>query len=71
MNSWPLFHAYRHLADEGKVKHLRCPDDDYILVTRLGKDDEPALWCPLEDRLITPGLELMDRMRAVVNEHTE
>ncbi|AXH68731.1 hypothetical protein SEA_COMRADE_13 [Streptomyces phage Comrade] len=66
---WSIFHNYRHLADEGKVKHLQCPDCGHNLTTRLGQDDEPTLWCAICDSTIRPGLDLYDRIRAVVSEH--
>lgn len=71
MNEWQIFHAYRRLSDAGKVKPLVCPDDDTILITQLGPDDKLVLWCMLEDRYITPGIDLRDRVLAVVREHTE
>ncbi|AXG66137.1 hypothetical protein SEA_ANNADREAMY_13 [Streptomyces phage Annadreamy] len=66
---WSIFHEYRHLADSGKVKHLQCPDCTGHLITRLGTEDEPVLWCPSCDTRIQPGLDLYDQIRAVVKEH--
>jgi len=67
---WELVHAYRHLADEGKVKHLTCPDDGFKLVSQIGDNDDPVFWCPSCDNTITPGLDMRDQIRAVVREHT-
>lgn len=67
---WELVHAYRHLADEGKVKHITCPDDGEKLISRIGDDDSPVFWCPTCDTMIRPGLDMRDQMRAVVMEHT-
>lgn len=72
MNEWQIFHAYRRLAEAGKVKPLVCPDDGTVLITRIGpQDDKLVLWCITEDRFITPGIDLRDRVLAVVKEHTE
>lgn len=66
---WYYFHAYNHLASEGKVKPLSCPNCDTKLATVLGDNDEPALWCRICDTLIKPGLDVYDQIRAVVKEH--
>ena len=71
MTDWELLHAYRRLADAGTVKPLTCPDDGTVLITRLGKDDNPLLWCMTENAFTTPGLETMRQVRAVVMEHTD
>jgi hypothetical protein len=71
MDEWELYHTYRRLSEKGMVKPLRCPEDDTELITRLGKADSLVLWCPTENRFITPGLELNARVRAVVMEHTD
>lgn len=70
MTDWELLHTYRRLADEGKVKHIACPDCGTALITRLGKDDNPVLWCMTENVFISPGHDTMSQVRAVVMEHT-
>lgn len=66
---WSIFHEYRHLSAQGKVKPLTCPDCDNDLITVLSDNDEPALWCFFCDTLIRPGLDVYDQIRAVVREH--
>lgn len=69
---WQVFHAYRNLVEEGKVKALTCPDDGYDLVTVLNPDDPSDnvwLWCPYCDTMISPGLNLVEQVLAVVTEH--
>lgn len=66
---WHYFHEYRRLSEEGKVKHLSCPDCNNKLTTVLGTGDEPVLWCAVCDTLIKPGLDVYDQIRAVVKEH--
>ncbi|QIN94005.1 hypothetical protein PP459_gp009 [Streptomyces phage Wakanda] len=67
---WELVHAYRHLAEEGKVKFLACPDCGEKLVSRIGDNDDPVFWCPRCDTMIKPGLDMRDQIRAVVREHS-
>lgn len=69
MTNWELFHRYRHLVEDGKALPLLCPDDETPLVTRIGHDDEPVLWCYDCLATIKPGLDLVQRVRAVVTEH--
>lgn len=71
MNNWQLFHTFRYLAGEGKVRPLTCPDCSQELVTMLGEDEEPVLYCAQENVYITPGLDLIAQVRAVVMEHME
>lgn len=66
---WSDVHAYRRLAQEGKVKFLSCPNDDSVLISRIGDNDEPVFWCPECDTLIKPGMDLRDQILAVVREH--
>lgn len=65
---WSYFHAYRHLAEEGKVNFLSCPDCSSKLTTMMDKHDSPSLWCPVCNKTITPGLYVYDQIKAVVNE---
>lgn len=69
MTNWEVFHRYRHLVEEGKAKGIECPNCETVMITRLGKDDEPALWCHGCDSTIQPGLNVIQQLRAVVNEH--
>lgn len=69
MTNWELFHRYRHLVEEGKAKALECPNCPGILITRLGDDDEPALWCNSCLCTLKPGLNVIQQIRAVVTEH--
>jgi hypothetical protein len=71
MTDWELLHAYRRLSEAGTVKPLTCPDCDTVLITRLGKDDNPVLWCMTENVFINPGTTTMNQVRAVVMEHTD
>lgn len=66
---WSDVHEYRRLADYGLVKHLTCPnDDDGQLMSRIGDNDDPVFWCPVCDTVITPGLDMISQIRAVVSE---
>lgn len=67
VDKWDLIHAYRRAADEGLVKHLSCPDDDEKLVSRIGPDDEPVLWCWKCNTVTTPGLHVYDEIRRVLD----
>jgi len=69
MNKWEYVHAYRNLAEEGKVRFLSCPDCNENLISRIDEDEEPMFWCPICDTTIRPGLDMYDQIRAVVNEH--
>lgn len=68
-DNWELFHRYRALVEQEAARALRCPDDETVLVTRLGSDDEPVLWCMTCLSTLTPGLDLLQQIRAVVSEH--
>lgn len=67
--NWELFHRYRKLVEQEVVRPVRCPDDDTVMVTRLGSDDEPVLWCMTCLSTLKPGLDLLQQIRAVVSEH--
>ena len=67
MNKWELIHAYRNLAESGGVPFLKCPDDNSKLITVIGKDDEPALWCIECNTTFTPGLELFERINTLID----
>ena len=70
VSDWFLFHTFRRLANEGKVRHLSCPDDKNELTTLRGEDDEVILYCGACNSSIHPGLDLKAKVRAVVMEHT-
>jgi len=69
LSNWELFHLYRRLTDENKAVKLTCPECGYELITRIGVDDEPILWCYGCLSSIRPGSDVMRRVRAVVTEH--
>jgi hypothetical protein len=69
LSSWELFHRYRRLVEEGKAKSLECPECQNSLITRIGPDDEPILWCYGCLSSLKPGLDVISRVRAVVTEH--
>lgn len=66
---WPTLHAYRRLANEGKVKKLACPDCFAEYVPTINVDEKPVLMCFFCNTAIKPGLELAANIRAVVKEH--
>ena len=67
-NYFPLFHAYKRLVEDGKAKPIRCPNDDSVLI--IGHDNGGLrLVCYVCDIRITPGLSLIQQVRAVVKEH--
>jgi hypothetical protein len=69
LTNWELFHAYRRLVDKGLARPLLCPECEGYLITRIGIDDEPILWCYGCLSSLRPGLDLLTRVRAVVTEH--
>jgi len=69
VTNWELFHRYRGLVDKGQAAPLRCPECDGYLITRIGHDDEPILWCYGCLSSLKPGLDVISRVRAVVSEH--
>jgi hypothetical protein len=68
MDKWAIVHAYRHLIKDGRVDPWLCPADSTTLVTRLGKDDDPVLWCMTCGGVITPGLNMYERMLKAIRE---
>jgi RNase P subunit RPR2 len=68
---WMLWHRYRLLVKEEKVRAISCPDCDTALITRVKGtvDDTPHLWCHICDTFLRPGLDVYSRVRAVVTEH--
>jgi hypothetical protein len=71
MNKWELIHAYRNLAESGKVRFLSCPNDDNNLITMRDKEENPALWCFECNTTLIIGMDLYDQMRAVIERHYE
>lgn len=69
LTNWELFHNYRRLVEDGKAAQLLCPECDTPVVTRIGADDEPVLWCYTCLSSLRPGLDLLAQVRAVVSEH--
>lgn len=69
MNKWYYIHNYRRLAQEGKVQPLSCPDDGTPLTSRIDVDDEPRLQCLTCFKIIRPGLDMWQQIKAVVDEH--
>lgn len=69
LTNWEVFHRYRALVEDDKAKPILCPDCETTLITRIGLDDEPVLWCYDCLATIRPGLDLLQRVRAVVTEH--
>lgn len=66
---WELFHNYRRLVAVGKARQLTCPECENILITRLGIQDDLVLWCVGCLKTFKPGLDVIQQVRAVVNEH--
>ena len=64
------FHTYNRLARRGIVDHLTCPDDGTRLQLMLGEHSEPVLHCWFCDSTLVPGLDLYNRVNAVVSEFT-
>lgn len=73
-NLFPLFHAYNKLVRRGLVKALTCDSCGQSLVTTLEKGtmidgDTLILECYGCGTMVTPGLETIANVRAVVTEH--
>jgi hypothetical protein len=69
LTNWQLFHLYRRLVEQNKAVSLICPNCNYELITRIGVDDEPILWCYGCLSSIRPGSDVINQVRAVVTEH--
>jgi len=69
VNLFHLFHNYNNLVKEGKTRSIKCPNDESTLIVGHDKG-ELRLVCYVCDSRITPGLSLIDQVRAVVKEHT-
>jgi hypothetical protein len=68
MNYWRLIHNYRRLVTEERAAPLLCPDCKERLGVRLGKDDDPMLYCAACDSKFYIGADVWDQIRAVVSE---
>ena len=67
MNSWEIIHAYHRLVKSGDLEPLTCfCGTEYI--TRIGFNDEPALWCGFDDATIQVGKSLLSRIRQAVED---
>lgn len=69
MDRWTLLRRYQGLTRLGQALPLACANCDNDLVTMLGKDDEPVLWCPYCDNTFDPGSTFWADVTSVVNEH--
>lgn len=69
LTNWQLFHNYRRLVEDGKAKPILCPECETQLITRIGPDDEPRLWCYGCLTSLKPGSDVLAQVRAVVTEH--
>lgn len=65
---WNLFHRYNRLVRRQLVQPLKC-DCGEVFVTTLGRDDKLILACFGCATETTPGVQIIDRVRAVVKEH--
>lgn len=63
------FHNYNRLVRRGIVKPLACPHCENEFALSIGEDDEPVLKCFFCGTLTLPGLDMYNRVRAVVTEH--
>ena len=62
------FHSYYKLVDEGKAKPILCPFcEREFIITHFNGD--LRLTCFACDTLITPGIDMISNVRAVVKEH--
>lgn len=68
VDRWPTIHAFNRLVREGKAVAIMCPEDEAPLLTRLGKDDEPTLWCPVCKTYFTPGVVTWQSITAILEE---
>ena len=68
MDKWELMHAYRHKVAKGEANEIRCPDCQDILYTVVGSEDEPVLKCFFCRNTITPGLDVWDQIKRVLND---
>ena len=75
-NWFRYIHSYNRVVRAGMTKPLTCPDDDYRYQTVIKWEpdgtvnDIPRLFCPYCNALVTPGLDMLEQIRAVVKEHT-
>lgn len=71
-NNWQIFHSYQDIVKKGDARPFLCPDCEIELIMKIGKDGVdagPVLWCPSCDTITTPGLDLIQRVTAIVKEH--
>ena len=71
VTNWEVIHGYRALMRAGKVERWTCEDDKTVLVSRLGADDEPVLWCMTCGQSIVPTEVAYDLMIMQIMEHDE
>lgn len=63
------FHLYNRLVARGFVKPLTCDHCDNPYTLRATETNEPVLQCNWCNSLVQPGLNLYNRVVAVVKEH--
>jgi hypothetical protein len=71
MNKWAVIHAYRALMRAGAVESWTCQDDETVLVSRLGVDEQPVLWCMTCGNSTVPTEKAYDLMLMQIREHDE
>jgi hypothetical protein len=67
-NLFPIFHSYWNLVRQGKAKPILCPTCNYeVVVSHF--NSELRLACYPCNTSTTPGLNLIENVKAVVKEH--
>ena len=64
-----IFHKYSRLVRRNLVRPLACKHCKGPVFTALGENDELVLYCAMCDSSVTPGLDTISNVTAVVKEH--
>jgi hypothetical protein len=71
MDKWQIIHAYRRLFKSGLAEPWTCQQDGTVLVSRIGLDDDPVLWCMTCGEIEIPVDSAYDLMLMQLKEHDE
>lgn len=68
MNKWQFLRRYEGLVRLGQAPGFLCVDHRTPLVTMIGPDGDPVLWCSYDDHSFAPGAQFWADVKAVVTE---
>ena len=67
-DKWTMIHRYNRLVNDGVTAPLVCPDCNTRLISMIGANDDPVLWCVVDNTRMTPGVSFWQDIRAVISE---